>query len=218
MAITSMGDRDLEDAPTEKLPVLSDAVPEHPPTGSVQEAIDPALLANLPLLTEQWQRISLELRGDLPLLTDALPENDAERDILAVAAARERQLTKTLEQFERLKQQAARVREALVTRQSSAPDTAQLAATASELEQLAALRDYVTGRKRWWHDMEREVESARRRIRELEIELAQRSERQVAAEALADRHSERASRLRAQLASSARELQQLREQGQARTA
>jgi hypothetical protein len=227
MAITSMGDRDVENDPTEKLPVLSDAVPELPPstpvtaaglppraespaTGSVPEAIDRAMLADLPVLTEQWHSISHDLRVDLPLLTDALSANDAESDSLA--AAREQQLTETLEQFERLKEQAVRVREALAAQQASAPVAAQPAATASELEQLAALQDYVTGRKHWWHDMEREVESARLRIRELEIELAQRSARQIAAEARADRHSERAGRLRGQLASSARELQRLREQ------
>ncbi len=76
--------------------------------------------------------------------------------------------------------------------------------------QLAALTDYIACRGRWWHDMEQLAEANRLRIRELELEVAQRTRREAEAQTVAERESGRARELQEALIGATREIERLR--------
>jgi len=86
------------------------------------------------------------------------------------------------------------------------------AATPSErdlLEELDALKSYVTNRSVWWAELESHAAQHASRIAELEREVAHRAARQQQTEALAARETARAEGLRDELVTAARRAETL---------
>ena len=177
-------------------------------------------------LTERDERV-LELKRTLTALREALDTTgDAERRLTADLAAREARVlelsaavgrqqaeavsrTAELERLrggnEAAQSEIAALKNELATRAAALPSPA----SQELLEENATLTAYIAGRRLWWDEAQATQARLAARIKTLDDELQTRTQRLAEADTFAERESNRAVALRAELVAAARRIDAL---------
>lgn len=181
-----------------------------------REAKIAALEQDIARLSLQWQEVERHLNakdrtiGELESTVAELRRALAERPVAEPPAAHVAELTESLEQaraaadglrHELAAANAAReaAEQALAASKAVEPPPSPAGDVQALREEVAALSDYIAGRRGVWNELESRTAAASARVKSLEVELAQRERRQRQAEALAERESARADSARAAL-------------------
>jgi chromosome segregation ATPase len=139
-------------------------------------------------------------------LDKALERERGDRAAQDAALAEQRHRTAQLEsELAAARDAHDAARAALVTERSKPPPSADERLDSLK-EEVATLSSYIDNRKTRWDELEAQLRAATARIGELERELAHRTERQRAADALAQNEHERAETLRRDLVDASRLL------------